>query len=188
MDGHEHQPLTDEAQLFWQLFDRRPQMLRALPCFYHLVGRVRCRAGLETIPSRPGVLVQDLSRTAPSVGSLPIECHPPRHLHEPGTEPFPIAQLPEAAKRLRERFLRDVFGIFTLAKHAERDPEGQSGGIDQPRLELALQLLVKCHKAARKAFGALMHLASPWQDGTEAPPVHLAAPQKAQSSRVKVGK
>jgi hypothetical protein len=34
----------------------------------------------------------------------------------------------------------------------------------ESRLELAFQLVVGGHKAAREAIGALVHLASPWPD------------------------
>ncbi len=78
----------------------------------------------------------------------------------------------EAPIRLGEGFLCDVFSIFPLPEDAERHTERQPRGVRQASLELTLELPVGRHEAARKAFGVLMHQASPRPDAGRYTTVH----------------
>jgi len=137
---------------------------------------VAIQSGLLSTSLGPGktrlYFHREFARQPPAIGPVSVECHPPRHPDQPCPEPSPIAQLPETSISLGERLLRDVLGVFPLPEHAECDAEREPGGIRQTRLELTLEFAVGRHEAAHKAFGVLMHQASPTQDARTGEVVH----------------
>jgi hypothetical protein len=90
--------------------------------------------------------VYAVTQFAPLFAAAMIECQPPRRAHQPGAEALPVAQLVEGAMGADEGFLRDIFRILLVAKHGERDSEGESRAAGHERLEFTLELVVHAHE------------------------------------------
>jgi hypothetical protein len=148
----------NQSKLLGQRLDRLPQFVGALASRDNVGRRPWLLAAL--VEARLSIR-RYFTRKTSTVCPLSIERHPPRHAHQPDPEPGPISQLLEASIRFGEGFLCDVFRIFPLPEDAERHTERQPRGVRQASLELTLELPVGRHEAARKAFGVLMHQASP---------------------------
>jgi hypothetical protein len=116
------------------------------------VSRAGCRSPPTVRPPGVDVVVRGcrrgcfgfrcFARDPPPVRPLPIECQPPRHPRQPGSETASIAELREASKRLCKRLLGHILGVLPVSEHAVREPERQRRRVGQPRFEFPLEVVI----------------------------------------------
>jgi cyanophycinase len=123
----------DHAEFLGKLVDRAPQELGALALDRLALAPDRC--GARGVDHR-----HLFARLAAFVAAPPVERQAPRHPDKPAAKPFAIAELVESLIGLRERFLRDVFGVLLMPKHTVGHPHGQRGRVGQPCFELVLEI------------------------------------------------
>ena len=90
-----------------------------------------------------------------------IDRQSPRQPDQPGPKARAIAQPPEVAMRLDERFLRDVFGVFALPQHAVCHTERKGRRLDEQALEFAVELVCHaCQGMSASVVNVFLHRAS----------------------------
>src|SRR5262245_52067829 len=75
-----------------------------------------------------------ISRGSARVAASPIERKTPRNADEPGAESGSVSERVESLQRSDDRFLRDVFRVFAMTQHAERDAKCQRAGLGHMRV------------------------------------------------------